>query len=297
MKKKKKSFKTLAKKATNFLEAILAYAFYYILWLIPIRVSSSIGYFLGKTLIPIFSGNRKKVAFKNIALAFPEKTPKEVKEIFIKSCGYFGSAVLEMPRIKDNLKRVNFIDEHNILQTMKNAKTLVFSAHYGCWEIFSSRFEDIADMSYSIYKKPNNPYLVKFFANFRSNLEGMKLITLSKQKLVALNNEIKHKNISISMLVDQKVREGIKVDFFNRPAYTSTFLPIFALKHNLPLIPVHVVRRKNYMFDIILEKPISIEKTNNKEKDIETLTKAMNQKIEEWVQNDPTQWFWLHKRW
>ncbi|MDR0484540.1 MAG: hypothetical protein LBH40_04625 [Alphaproteobacteria bacterium] len=292
-KKKKKSFK----KITNFLEAVLAYTFYYLLRLFPVRVSSSIGYFLGKRLIPMFSGDRKKVAINNILLAFPQKTKQEAKEIFAKSCGYFGASIFEIPRITDLESRINFIDEHNVLQSMKNTTSLVFSAHYGCWEIFSSRFVGLADIHYSIYKNPKNPYLESFFIKIRDNDSNMKMITLSKQRLVSLNNEIKHNNVNINMLVDQKIKEGIKVDFFNRAVLTSTFLPLFALKYNLPLIPTRVVRRDNFMFDIILEKPIQIEKTDNKEKDIEKLTTLMNKKIEEWIIEEPSQWFWLHKRW
>ncbi|MDR2007494.1 MAG: lysophospholipid acyltransferase family protein [Alphaproteobacteria bacterium] len=287
----------MKKKIINLCEAGLAYIFYGIFRLLPVRVGSSMGYSLGKALIPIFIKKRAVVAVANIQLAFPEKSLAEAREIFAKSCGYFAASVFEIPRITDLESRITFVDEHNTFETMKNSTSLVFSAHYGCWEIFSSRFVSIADSSYSIYKSPKNPYLAKFFAKIRDNDAGMKMITLNKQRLVSLNNEIKNKNININMLVDQKVKEGIAVDFFGRPALTSTFLPLFALKHNLPLIPVRVVRRKDFKFDIILEKPINIEKTGDKEKDIESLTQLMNKKIEEWVRDDPSQWFWLHKRW
>ncbi|MCL2567618.1 MAG: hypothetical protein FWE18_05975 [Alphaproteobacteria bacterium] len=294
MKKRKKK---LLKKIANLIEAGLAYTFYYIIRLLPIKLSSACGYFLGKRLIPLFVPNRADIAVKNIMLAFPKKTKKEAKEIFAKSCGYFAAGVFEIPRITDLESRITFIDEYNTFDSMKNSTSLVFSAHYGCWEIFSSRFVNIAAESYNIYKSPKNSYLEKFFAKIRDNDKGMKMITLNKQRLVSLSHEIKQKNININMLVDQKVKEGIAVNFFGRDALTSTFLPLFALRYNLPLIPVRVVRKRNFKFDIILEKPIVLEKTGDKDKDIENLTLAMNQKIEEWIVEDPSQWFWLHKRW
>lgn len=296
MKKKKKQNKHI-KKLRYFLEAILAYIFYYILFLVPITWSSRLGYFLGKKLIPLFLSSRKDEVIKNIQLSFPKKTPQEVEEIFVESCGVFVATIFEIPRSRFLFKRITVTDKFNTLDHIKNNKSLIFSAHIGNWEIFTAGFFSINNKSFSIYKKPNNYFLEKFFYNIRYLPKEMELITLSREKLLYLNNQMKNNNIFINMLVDQKIREGIAVDFFGRPAYTSTFFPLFAYKYNLPLIPVHVVRKPNCKFEIILEKPIDIKRTGNKEEDIKNLTILMNSKIEEWIKENPSQWLWLHKRW
>lgn len=296
MKKKNKQNKHI-KKLRYFLEALLAYIFYYIFQIIPIVWASNLGYFLGKKLVPIFIGNRKDEVIKNICLAFPEKTRAEVEEIFIESCGVFVATIFEIPRSKELLKRSTLIDKDNTLDYIKNNKSLIFSAHIGNWELFGSQLFSIPNKSFIIYKKPNNYFLENFFFKMRYIPETMELVSLSKEKLIYLNNQIKNNTVFISMLVDQKIKEGIAVDFFRRPAYTSTFFPLFAHKYNLPLVPIHVVRKPNCKFEIILEKPIDIQRTGDKEIDIQNLTLLINKKIEEWIKENPSQWLWLHKRW
>jgi KDO2-lipid IV(A) lauroyltransferase len=296
MKKKKKQNKHL-KKLRYFLEAVLTYTFYYIFQLIPVVLASKIGYFLGRTLVSFFVGDRKEEAIKNILLSFPEKTLSEAEEIFAESCGFFVATIFEIPRLKDLANRITIIDEHNTLENIKNNKSLIFSAHIGNWEMFLYPFVNLTNKSFAIYKKPNNYFLESFFLKIRNPPKTMDLIRLNREKLIYLHNQIKNSNVFINMLVDQKIREGIAVDFLGRPAYTSTFFSVLALKHNLPLTPVHVIRDPNCKFRIILEKPINIIPSGNKEEDIKNLTILMNSKIEEWIKENPSQWLWLHKRW
>lgn len=297
MKKKKKKQNKHIKKLRYFIEALLAYIFYYIFQLIPVVWASKLGYFLGKKLVPLFVGNRKDEVINNIMLSFPEKTKKEAEEIFVESCGIFVASIFEIPRSKDLLKRSTLIDKDNTLEHIRNNKSLIFSAHTGNWELFGSQLYSLPNKSFIIYKKPNNYFLENFFSKIRRVPETMELVTLNRGKLLYLNSQIKKNTVFISMLVDQKIKEGIQVDFFGRPAYTSTFFPLFAYKYNLPLIPVHVIRESNCNFKIILEKPIDIARTGDKETDIKNLTILMNQKIEEWIKENPSQWLWLHKRW
>lgn len=280
-----------------FLEAVFGYSFYFILKLVPMVWASNFGYWLGKTIIPKCSLKRKQEVLENIQKAFPEKTKKEVRNIYAESCGVFLATIFEMPKGKALLKKVTLIDKHNTLKYMEDNKCLVFSAHIGNWELFASKFLNLPNKGYAIYKKPNNYFFEKLIFNLRNVPNIIELVSLNREKVVYLNNQLKHSNIFINMLVDQKIREGIKVDFFGRKAFTSTFFPLLAFKYKLPLIPVHVVRKPNCKFDLILEAPIDIERTGNKEEDIENLALLMNKKIEEWITEKPGQWLWLHKRW
>ncbi len=296
-KKKNKYIQLIIKSTKYFIEALFGYILYMLFKLVPIVWASNSGYFLGKRFIPLFISKRKHVVLENIQKAFPKKTTKEVEDIFIESCGVFLATIFEIPKGKALIKRVNLIDENNILKYMEDNKCLVFSAHIGNWELFASKFLNLPNKGFAIYKKPNNYFLEKLIFNLRNVPNVIELISLNRETIIYLNNKIKYENVFINMLVDQKIREGIKVDFFGRPAFTSTFLPLLAFKYNIPLIPVHIVRKKNCQFDLILEKPIDIKRTRNKKDDIKNLALLMNKKIEEWIKENPSQWLWLHKRW
>ena len=48
---------------------------------------------------------------------------------------------------------------------------------------------------------------------------------------------------SIALMIDQRVSEGEKVKFFDRPALTTTLPAQLAIKYKLPIIPVFIERK------------------------------------------------------
>ena len=84
---------------------------------------------------------------------------------------------------------------------------------------------------------------------------------------------------------------GVEIDFFGKPAVTSTVPAELALKHNAPLIPVYGLRKPNGLdFEIIVHEPIPPT-------DPKTMTQAFNHDLEALVRQHMEQWFWVHRRW
>ena len=50
------------------------------------------------------------------------------------------------------------------------------------------------------------------------------------------------KNHCIALMIDQRVSEGEKINFFNKPALTTTLPAQLAIKYNLNIIPVFIER-------------------------------------------------------
>ena len=58
------------------------------------------------------------------------------------------------------------------------------------------------------------------------------------------------KNHSIALMIDQRVSEGEKINFFNKPALTTTLPAQLSIKYNLGIIPVFIERDKNiFMYE------------------------------------------------
>ena len=100
------------------------------------------------------------------------------------------------------------------------------------------------------------------------------------------------KDHSIALMIDQRVSEGEKINFFGKPAYTTTLPAQLAIKYNLKIIPVFI-RRINKRFKIYFGKEINSSDFKNKI----DLTVILNKKLEEMVQKNPDQWIWTHNRW
>jgi len=95
------------------------------------------------------------------------------------------------------------------------------------------------------------------------------------------------------MMIDQRVSEGEKINFFNKPALTTTLPAQLSMKLNLKIVPIFIERTKDDKFLIEFLKPIDNEKFQDK---IE-LSKELNKILENMINRNPFQWIWTHNRW
>ena len=94
-------------------------------------------------------------------------------------------------------------------------------------------------------------------------------------------------------MIDQRVSEGEKINFFNKVAYTTTLPAQLALKYNLSIIPVFIKREDNNNFKIEFYTEIKSSEYDNKIK----LTEKLNNVLESMIAKNPNQWIWTHNRW
>ena len=100
-------------------------------------------------------------------------------------------------------------------------------------------------------------------------------------------------DFSIALMIDQRVSEGVKTNFFKKPALTTTLPAQLALKYKLSIIPVFIQRRSNNKFVIEFQNEIKAEEFQDKQR----LTEKLNEVLENMIVKNPTQWIWTHNRW
>ena len=116
-----------------------------------------------------------------------------------------------------------------------------------------------------------------------------------KKGLSGTREILKHLNdgCSIALMIDQRVTEGIKVDFFNRKAFTTTIPAQLIKKYKLNVVPVHIERQNKYYFNLSFHNPINFDPTD----DMEKITIKLNRCLEDMILKNPSQWIWSHNRW
>jgi KDO2-lipid IV(A) lauroyltransferase len=93
------------------------------------------------------------------------------------------------------------------------------------------------------------------------------------------------------LLFDQHVFDAPALDFLGKPALTAISAAQLALRYDAVLIPFYGIRQADGLsFDTVLEPPIPAS-------DAMTMTQALNDSLSARIKNDPTQWFWVHRRW
>tara|TARA_E500000178_G_C16424719_1_gene488922 strand:- start:51 stop:446 length:396 start_codon:yes stop_codon:yes gene_type:complete len=109
-----------------------------------------------------------------------------------------------------------------------------------------------------------------------------------KEAIQYINN--KH---SIALMIDQRVSEGERINFFNKKALTTTLPGQLALKFNLDIVPIFIERKNKSSFTMKVYDPIKPSTLKNK---IEVAEK-LNKVLENMIIKNPNQWIWTHNRW
>ena len=245
-----------------------------------------------------FFSKKNLIGMRNLQIVFPKKTIKEKKAILKKMWFHFGRVIGEYP----HLDKINFNDNsiikidkiENLLKPIKSGNCIFFSAHIGNWELSSHPLIQNGYKINFIYRPPNNNYVENLLKKIREKY-GVKLIKKGADGAKECIRVLR-KNGNLGMLIDQKMNDGIAVNFFNREAMTATAIAKLAIKFKSTIIPAYCVRVNGVKFKIKYFKPIKYEKIKNLKSEKKILL-YLNKYIERWIRDYPEQWIWVHNRW
>lgn len=95
----------------------------------------------------------------------------------------------------------------------------------------------------------------------------------------------------ISILLDEKYSEGVRIPFLGHDALTSLSAAQLALKYDLPMIAAYGIRTEDgNAFRVVFEAPIP-------HTDAITMTRAFNDSLSARIMTNPEQWYWMLRRW
>jgi KDO2-lipid IV(A) lauroyltransferase len=144
----------------------------------------------------------------------------------------------------------------------------------------------------AIYRPLNNIFLNKIMERIRKKYICKNQI---KKGIGGLKKLIKFqkKNYSTALMIDQRVSEGIRSNFFNREALTTTIPAQLVKKFDMPIIPIYIERIDGNNFKITINKPLKFLKNSS----IKDITDELNLVLEKMIILNPEQWIWSHNRW
>ncbi|PIU41772.1 MAG: hypothetical protein COS99_03680 [Candidatus Omnitrophica bacterium CG07_land_8_20_14_0_80_42_15] len=273
----------------------------FIFRLFPISADLWIARRLG-VIIYWLGGKRRRIAYLNIKAAMgKDRSPREIKRIIKRVYQNLTQTLVEVltfPRIDKAYvdKFIKFEGIENLKKAKASGKGIIFlTAHYGDWELFSIAGGLIGYRMLVLAREQKHSHLNGLINKYRE-LTGSKVIKKGfaiKDMLLALrDNEI------IGMLVDQDAgKKGVFVDFFGRKTSFAHGPISFALKTDATVLPTFIVREKGPYHRIIIERPIQVDKTENREKDVAHGLQKFAKTLEFYIRQRPEQWLWVHKRW
>jgi KDO2-lipid IV(A) lauroyltransferase len=289
--------------ARDWLLAQLVFLLLKLLHLIPMKTATGLFERFARWLGPKLW--RHKVVMDNLAIAFPEKSEEERKQLGSDSWAQMGRTLLEYVYLDDifDLSEENLESERieikNAQQFIKlrddGLPAILFTGHIANFELLPMVAAEFGLQIQSLFRQPNNKHAASRVAQARKEL-GKNLIASGAGSSFQLMSALE-RNEHVGLLVDQKFRRGIKVPFFGKDAPTNTLLAKLARRYDCPVHGARTVRLPNGRFRLEITDEIVLPRDAGGDIDIRGTTELITSIIEGWVREYPEQWLWMHRRW
>jgi KDO2-lipid IV(A) lauroyltransferase len=273
-----------------------------ILALLPTRIARGVGAGLGRLFFRL-SPRHRRIALANLAAALGDRLSEPQRlAIAHASFAHLGTIVADATQFPRHARRpteaiaVYEGVEHLQAAAALGRGVLVFSGHYGHWELIALlQYRLGLPMTMVVSPLVNSRY-DRFITNLR-RITGNTI--LSKRQAARPILKALRDRRAIAILIDQNVRGegGLFVDFFGRPASTTPALATLAFRSEAPIVPVFSWFLPDGRLQISYRPALHAQRRGALEDDIRHLTRSCTKILEEEIRHRPESWMWMHNRW
>ncbi len=275
----------------------ISISFFFLLFkVLGLKISSILSKNVFLLIGPFFRS--KEIIESNILKAIPNLNKEQIKKITNNMWGNYGRILSEYIFIEkfrnSSLNNNLLIEGQEFLEKIRDEKNPVIfiSGHFNNFELMAMHLEKSGINLAAVYRPLNNKFLNFFMEKIRKKYicknQIKKGISGTKQLLSFFKN-----GTSIALMIDQRVSQGIKTNFFKHKAYTTTIPAQFVKKFKCKVVPIYIERTNDTKFKLSIYKPMQFSPNDT----IESITLELNTVLEEMILKNPSQWIWSHNRW
>ncbi|PIE89629.1 MAG: hypothetical protein CR997_10470 [Acidobacteria bacterium] len=282
---------------TRFIIASFIFFCSHIPWWFAAFLGDSMG-FLGSLI-----GIRKKIALRNLDIAFKDtKTKQEKYRIYkdsMKNLGrvlvyYFRAPSLDLKFWNENCTWVN----REILDKAFNRGkgVVILAGHFGMYDLAAGVIGCNGYPLLIVGKKIHNPVVNRFILEARQSFNAVTLH--NKGTLRTILRSLK-KGYAIGMVVDQDMplTRGIMVDWFGHPASTIKSSAYMVKKTECAVVPVAFYQTGVKSFEIKVYDEVKwVSHAGSVEEELNRNTEEHCKALQQAILEKPECWFWIHKR-
>jgi KDO2-lipid IV(A) lauroyltransferase len=258
-----------------------------------------VGAALGRVAYNVDQRHRR-VALENLAAAFPGRSDAEREAIARGVFEHFGSVILELLKTATmNAEQLLALcetegDEHCWKALEPGKGVLCFTGHFGYWEVqaiaSAVRFMPISVLA----RRLDNPHLHRMLERIRSMTGNQVIYRHGAVRKILRELAL---NRAVAMLIDQHLqRDAVLVDFFSRPAATTSALAVLALRTGATVLPVFALPMPGGRYKLIYEAAVPPPREDSPDA-IREFTQRCTDVLEMYVRRHPSLWLWMHRRW
>jgi KDO2-lipid IV(A) lauroyltransferase len=267
--------------------------------MMPMSAVLAAGTLLGR-LFHALDGVHRRLALSNLEAAFPARHPDERAAIARDMFGHFGRLLMVLLKFstmtpEQMLALVEFEGEERVKAAHALGRgALLFTGHFGYWEI-NALVHALALQPMAVLARPlDNPLLHDLLERVRCRTGNSVIYRRGALRRVLRTLGANH---AVAMLIDQHIQtDAVHVDFFNRPAATTTALAAIALRTGAPVIPVFALPLPGGRLRMVYEHAVEPPKADDPDA-LRDFTQRCTDVLEMYVRRYPGLWLWMHRRW
>ena len=268
--------------------------------LLPSALVGSAGALVG-LMAYAADANHRRIAYENVTSAFPGRSPLEHRRIVRGAFQHFGRLLFELLKFSTlspdaMLKRVEFEGEDRVRAAYAHGKGVLFvTGHFGYWElqamVHALRLPPMAVMARAL----DNPSLNGLLERIRTRTGNS---VIYRRGTIRRAMRQLQAGEGVGVLIDQHIlgRDAIYVDFFNRPAATTSAVAALALRTGARVVPLFALPLGGGRFRMIYEHPVE-PPAESSQHPLREFTQRCTDVLETYVRRNPELWLWMHRRW
>jgi KDO2-lipid IV(A) lauroyltransferase len=267
---------------------------------LPMPAVRAIGRGLGRAAYRL-DGWHRRIALENLAHAFPARDDAECRRLARETFAHFGSLLLELLKFgtytrERMLAAIESEGEERVWQAYQHGRgVLFFTGHFGYWEM-QAITQPLRVRPVSVLARPlDNRALNAMLEAIRTRTGNSVIYRQGAMRKVLRELAANH---GIALLIDQHLHtpDAVYVDFFQRPAATTSALAALALRTGAPVIPVFALPLKGGRYRLVYEHPVDPPRSDGPDA-IREFTQRCTDVLEMYVRRHPNLWLWMHRRW
>jgi KDO2-lipid IV(A) lauroyltransferase len=268
--------------------------------ILPMRMVLGAGTLLGAAFY-LFDGPHRRLAVGNLVASFPLRSNAECRAIARDMFSHFGRLLMVLLKFstmsrEQMLAHVEFEGEERVAAAHHHKKgVLLFTGHFGFWEI-NALVHALAMQPIAVLARPlDNPLLHELLESVRCSTGNTVIYRRGALRRVL---RALAENQAVAILIDQHIQttDAVYVDFFNRPAATTSALAAIAMRTGAPVVPVFALPLPGGRFRMVYEHPVDPPRGEGPEA-VRDFTQRCTDVLEMYVRRYPGLWLWMHRRW
>jgi KDO2-lipid IV(A) lauroyltransferase len=267
---------------------------------LPFRVVLASGTALGRGFY-LFDGPHRRLAIGNLRAAFPHRSVRECRAMARSMFGHFGRLLMVLLKFstmtrEQMLSRVEFEGEDRVrLAHAQGRGVLLYTGHFGFWEINALVHALVLPPMSVLARALDNPLLDGLLERVRRSTGNAVIYRKGAMRRVL---RALAANQAVAILIDQHIQsaDAVLVDFFERPAATTSALAALAIRTGAPTIPVFALPLPGGRFRMVYEHAVD-PPAGDAASAVHEFTQRCTDVLEMYVRRHPELWLWMHRRW